>query len=223
MINNTGHRKRLREKYKRSELRSFHDYEIIEMLLYYTNPRGDTKPIAKAITKKFSNIQTFLNASELELQSIKGIGESTTLFLKLIKDLYSRALLPIEGKEIILNSWSSVFSFCRFTMSHLKNEELRIFFLNKRNALIRDEIFSRGTVDQVQLIPRELVKRALEIGAVAIILAHNHPSNDLRPSHEDIEVTKLIKSALETVDIKVLDHLIIADNDCFSFKSNMLI
>lgn len=222
-VQHSGHRKRMREKLKRTELRTMHDYELLEMLLYYVHPRGDTKQLAKTILQKYKTLHGFLNASDLELKQLEGVGEATILMVKLLRDLYSRVLLPLEGEEVVLNNWGSVFSFCKFTMAHLKEEQLRIFYLNKKHVLIHDEIMSRGTVDRVVAIPREITKRALEVGAMAVILAHNHPSNDLRPSKEDIEITKLIKEALRTLDITLLDHLIITNNDCFSFKANMLV
>jgi DNA repair protein RadC len=223
MPENAGHRKRVRSKYLKSQIRVLEDYEVFEMLLFYVFPRIDTKELAKAMLKEFGSIHAILNADPIRLKSIKGVGESTLFLVQLLSDLFSRVLLPVNSSESIITNWTSIVSYCRFVMAHKNEECLRALFLNKKMAIIADEVINYGTVDMVMVFPREIAKRALQLGALGVVMVHNHPSNDIKPSREDIEITKLVKAALATIDVTLYDHLIVGHQDCFSFKANMLI
>lgn len=218
-----GHRKRSRERYQKVPLRSVEDYELLEILLYHCLPRADTKVIARSLLGHFGSLHAVLNAEEIDLLTIKGVGPGVVFFLKLLQDLYGRIMLPIKAKNVVLNHWSSVVAYCRMSMAFHKEEQFRVLYLNKRYHLIGEEIMAHGSIDEVAVYPRTIAKRAVAKGAMAVIIAHNHPSNDLKPSRADIEMTKNIKGALATLEIELIDHLLITNYDCFSFKSNMLL
>jgi len=217
----SGHRKRIKEKYLRTGLDGWQDYEVLEFALSYAIPRMDTKPIAKKMISEFKTFNAVLDAGRKELSEI-GISEHTVAFLKFLKDtaiLYSRQ--GLEGKDLI-SSPELVFDYLKVSLKGAFDEELKILFLNSRNQLISVESLESGTVDRSVVYPRKVVEKALESHAVSVIIAHNHPSGALQPSQDDREVTQSISKALNTVDITLLDHVIIGDNDYFSFKSNGL-
>jgi DNA repair protein RadC len=216
----SGHRQRLRSRFVKAGPRSLPDYEILEMILCNAIPRADTKNLAKELLRTFNSLNGVLNAEPLELRKIDGVGDAIVFQLKLLNDLFSRLLIPTEGNFQVLNSWSSVINYCNLSIGYKKIEYFRVLYLNKKNNLIADEISQIGTIDRVQVYPREIAKRALENNAASIILVHNHPSGDIKPSREDIEITKHIIKALEPLSISVHDHLIIASGKHFSFKAN---
>lgn len=171
-----GHRERLRQRFKDKGDDALADYEVLELLLFRLIPRRDTKPIAKALLDRFGSLAGVFGASHGLLQEVKGIGETVALDLKLISSASQRMLKSeLKGKQV-LSSWSSVIDYCHAAMAYETTEQFRILFLDKRNALIADEIQGRGTVDHTPVYPREVVKRALELSATAIILVHNHPT-----------------------------------------------
>jgi len=218
-----GHRKRVKNKFVKLPIRSLDDYEILEMLLYSVFSRKDTRKIARDLLSEFGSLEGVLNAEKADLLKIPDIGECTIYHFKLLLDLYSRLLLPIDAKVEVLSNWKSVIQFCNLTMGFKKKEAFRIFYLNNKNHLIADEIFENGTLDKIHIYPREVVKSALEHCASAIILVHNHPSGDPSPSDEDIVMTKEIAKALKLVSINVHDHLIIAQNKHYSFRASGLL
>ena len=223
-ISHNGHRKRLRERFNNAPIRTFADYEILEMLLFYAVPRGDTKLTAKQLLAKFGSLSAVLNAESSDLHEIEGVGEGTSTLLKLLLDFNSRLALPLENKDVqLLNNFPSVLTYLKLTLGFRKTECFKVIFLNRKNVLIADEIFEGGTIDKVQIYPREIVKRALANNASAVILVHNHPSGDVSPSKDDLDVTKDIKSALNLINVSLHDHIIIAGNQHYSFRNTGLI
>lgn len=219
-----GHRKRLRQRFNSAPIRTLPDYEILEMILFYAIPRGDTKITAKQLLGKFGSLSGVLNAEARDLELMDGIGEGAATLLKLLLDFNSRLSLPLEYKDVqVLNNFPTVLSYLKLTLGFRKTECFKVLFLNRKNILIGDEIFEGGTVDKVQIYPREVVKRALSYNASAVILVHNHPSGDCSPSKEDLDVTKEIQTALNLVSINLHDHIIIAENNHYSFRNTGLI
>jgi DNA repair protein RadC len=219
----SGHRERLRDRFDQAGQAALSDYEILEMLLYRTRVRGDTKPMAKALLTRFGSLGAVLRAPEHLLREVTGIGPEAALDLRLIGVVAERALkADVIGSEI-LSSWKSVLDYCKAAMAHETREQLRILFLDKKNALIRDEIQQTGTVDHTPVYPREVIRRALELSATAIILVHNHPSGDPTPSRADIEMTKVIVETGKPLGITVHDHIIIGKKGHASMKGLQLI
>ncbi len=218
-----GHRDRLRARFRESGDTALADYEILELLLFRLIPRRDTKPIAKALIARFGTLAGVFGAQPALLQEVKGVGESVALELKLIASVAQRMLKSeIRGRQV-LSSWSSVIDYCHTAMAYESTEQFRILFLDKRNALIADEVQGRGTVDHTPVYPREVVKRALELSATAIILVHNHPSGDPTPSRADIDMTKMIVDTAKPLGIAVHDHIIIGRDGHASLRGLRLI
>ncbi|OGS44962.1 MAG: hypothetical protein A2539_04610 [Elusimicrobia bacterium RIFOXYD2_FULL_34_15] len=214
-----GHRKRLKEKYKKNGINGWLDYEVLELALSYAIPRKDTKPIAKELISRFKTINGVLDADRKYLEEVKGISEHTAFFLKLLKDV---AILYMEKgihNKDLLSSPQLVYDYLKTSLRGASDEEFKILFLDNRNKLIGIETFESGTVNHAVVYPRKVVERALYNHAVGVIIAHNHPSGALQPSQDDIDVTKTIKNALRTVEITLLDHIIIGHNDYYSFKN----
>lgn len=217
-----GHRKRLRERFLK-EPKALADYELLEVMLFAAYTRRDTKPIAKELIAKFGSFAKVLTASEVELSKVSGVGEAAIVIIKSAQEGISRLLLAEVKEKPVLNTWLKLLDYCRAEMGFLKNEQFRILFLNSKNMLIADEVQGEGTINHTLAYPREIVKRALELGAASIILCHNHPSGDPSPSRADIDLTQQIIAAAKPLELKVHDHLIISETEHFSFKSNGLI
>ncbi|MEI2301006.1 RadC family protein [Ensifer sp. MJa1] len=213
-----GHRDRLRARYREQGDAALADYELLEMLLFRLIPRKDTKPIAKALLSRFGTLAGVFGAPIALLQEVNGIGETVALDLKLISTIGHRTLKSELRQKQILSSWSAVIDYCHAAMAHETKEQFRILFLDKRNTLIADEVQQTGTIDHTPVYPREVVKRALELSATAIILVHNHPSGDPTPSRADIDMTKLIAEAAKPLGIAVHDHIIIGKDGHVSLK-----
>lgn len=217
-----GHRDRLRERFAASP-NTVPDYELLELLLFRLIPRADTKPVAKALLARFGTLAEVLGAPVERLQEVKGIGPMVALDLKVVAATAQRmARGEIAGREL-LSTWTQVLEYCRSVMAFEEREQFRILFLDKKNALIADEVQQVGTVDHTPVYPREVVRRALELSATAIILAHNHPSGDPTPSRADIEMTKLIIETAKPLGIAVHDHIIIGRKGHSSMKGLLLI
>lgn len=217
----TGHRERARARFTKGPDR-LDDYEVLEILLFQTIARGDTKPTAKRLLKRFGSVRGVLGAQQRELQKIEGVGERTAFNLSVVGEITARALKDrIEG-PVDLGSWSKVIAYCQSRMSELKNERLRVLYLNKQNGLMDDEELQEGTVDHTPAYPREIVRRALEVGATAVILVHNHPSGDPTPSRADIELTRQINASCQTMGIAMHDHIIIGSDTHTSMKALQL-
>ena len=195
------------------------DYELLEMVLFAALPRRDTKPLAKALLKRFGNFAEVIAAPRDRLREIPGVGDSVVSQLKIVEFAAARlAQTRVIGKPA-LSSWSALLDYCMAAMARAPSEEFRVLFLDRKNVLIADEVQARGTVDHTPVYPREIVKRALEHGATAIILVHNHPSGDPTPSKADIAMTREIAQAAKALKIVIHDHLVIGRGGHASFKS----
>ena len=211
-----GHRKRLRERFKKSGLAGFHDYEFIELLLTYAIPQKDVKPLAKELISHFGGIRGIFDASLEELTTIKGLGDRTAILFKLLKEgssLYLKA--RVKGKEI-LSSPQHALDFCHHMLSGEKNEKFMVLYLTTKNELIDTEILEEGTINQTAVYPRKVVEGALKHNASALIFVHNHPSGDPTPSRTDKNLTEALVRAANTIDVTVHDHIIIGKNSHFS-------
>jgi len=204
-----GHRKRLRERFLKGGGNAFPDYELLELLLCGVLPRGDVKPLAKALLAQCGRLCGILQADMEKLKSIPGVGESTIVALKVIHEVACRFVMEEVSTQPLMHSWHTIINYCRARMSHLTTEQFRLLFLDHKNTLIADEVQSQGTIDRTPIFPREVVKRALELGATSLIMVHNHPSGDPTPSQGDIDITQKIINAVQELDIQVLDHLIV--------------
>lgn len=222
---NAGHRQRLREKFLAAGGKGMPDYEILELLLTTALPRRDVKPLAKHLIKKFGCLAGVLNAPVEELLLIDGVKETTASVLKVVCECALRMCWQnMQNADApIISNWDVMVDYCRAAMGYSDIEEFRIIFLNTKLQVVEEEILQRGTINQVSVHPREVIKSALRKGAAAIILAHNHPSGDVTPSKADIEVTKQINEAAKLVNIRLLDHLIVSKNLVYGFKDHGLI
>ena len=217
-----GHRGRLKERFMTSGAGALADYELLEMILFRSIPRRDTKPIAKSLLETFGSFSEVLSAPAERLKEVKWVGESTITDLKLVKAAAEKYISGEVSEKPLLGSWSSVIEYCRTAMAFEEKEQFRILFLDKKNKLIRDEVQQTGTVDHTPVYPREVLKRALELSATAIILVHNHPSGDPTPSRADIEMTKKIDEIASSLGITLHDHIIIAKEGHASLKGLQL-
>ncbi len=219
-----GHRERLRDRFIKAGKESCADYELVELLIFRAIPRGDVKPLAKRILEKFDDdISKALSAPPKELMEIEGVTPAIAGEFKIVEAVAHRlAQSRVIGKNAI-SSWDELMHYCKAVMAHRDLEQFRILFLDRKNFLIADESQAQGTVDHVPVYPREVVKRALEHNASALILLHNHPSGDPSPSREDIEITKQIISACDALGVEVYDHVVIGRAEDFSFRANDLI
>lgn len=222
-----GHRDRLRARFLKLGGEGLSDEELLEMLLFAINPRKDVKPLAKLLLKNFGALGAVLNAPPERLRGMKagGVALSTDNAISVVRlagALGVRMLQREMMKETVLSSWDAVVNYCSAAMADEPVEQFRVIFLNRRNAVIADELQQRGTVDHTPVYPREIMRRAIELGATALVLAHNHPSGDPTPSRADIEMTKEIVRAAQAVGVTVHDHLVIGKGRHVSFKSKGL-
>ena len=195
------------------------DYEMLELVLFAAVPRRDTKPLAKALIARFGSFAEVIAAKRERLLEIDGVGEAVANQLKIVEAAAQRlARGKVMGRPA-LSSWAALLDYCMAAMARSQNEEFRVLFLDRKNVLVADEVQSRGTVDHAPVYPREIVRRALEHGASAIILVHNHPSGDPTPSRADIDMTREIAAAAKALKIAVHDHLVIGRGGHASFKS----
>ena len=218
-----GHRERLRARFAEAGDQGIPDYEILELLLFRSIPQRDVKPLAKNLIAKFGSLSGVLGARRERLMEVKGIGESVAIDLKLIEAAGRRLARQAIQDRPILGSWKDVIDYCHAAMAQADRELFRILFLDKRNFLITDEVQGIGTVDHTPVYPREVIKRALELGATAIILVHNHPSGDPTPSSADIRMTQVIVGIAGPLGITVHDHIIIGRNGHASLRGLKLI
>jgi len=214
-----GHRDRLRDRFMKGGADALADYEMLELILFQSRPRGDVKPLAKALIQRFGSFAEVISAAPERLTEIDGVGSSTVVALKSIQ----AAALKLSQAQVLnkptLASWSALMDYCRASMAYHTTEQFRILFLDRKNVLIADEIQHTGTVDHTPVYPREVVKRALELGASAVIMVHNHPSGDPTPARADIDMTNKVKEAGEKLGVTLHDHIVIGRAGDTSFKS----
>jgi DNA repair protein RadC len=218
-----GHRERLRERFHGAGPDALSDYELLEMVLFTAKAQGDVKPLAKTLIKTFGSFAEVIHAPETRLREVKGVGDRTVTELKLIAAAANRIAKGQLQQRTMLSSWDAVIAYCRTSMAFADKEQFRLLFLDKRNQLISDEVQQVGTVDHTPVYPREVIKRALELSATAIILVHNHPSGDPTPSSADIQMTKAIIDIAGPLGISVHDHIIVGKNGHASLKGMRLI
>src|SRR5215813_44909 len=218
-----GHRSRLRERFVQGGSDALHDYEMLELILFRAIPRRDVKPLAKELLEKFGSFPEVIAAPVERLKEIDGLGEAAIADLKIVQAAANRLLRGEVKQRHVLSSWSNVLDYCRTVMAFESKEHFRILFLDKANHLIADEQHQTGTVDHTPVYPREVVKRALELSATAVILVHNHPSGDPTPSRADIDMTRAIVEVARPLGIAVHDHLIVGKDGHASLKALKLI
>ena len=206
---NRNHRQRLRSRFMRAGKQALQDYELLELIMFRAIPRRDIKPLAKTLLAEFGDFNRVISAPSSRLLAIKGVGESVIQEFRIVTAAAERlAQVEVLNRDILSN-WQALLTYCHIAMAHKENEEFRILFLDKKGNLIADEEQQKGTVDHVPVYRREVVKRALELNACSLVLVHNHPSGDPKPSEADTELTRNIQIALKTVGIDVHDHIII--------------
>jgi DNA repair protein RadC len=218
-----GHRERLKDRFSQGGPDAMPDYELLEMVLFRAIRRGDTKPIAKDLMQRFGTFAEVMSADPERLKEVKGVGEAVVTELKIV---HAAAMRLIRGQVInrpILNTWNAILEYIRAAMAFNDIEQFRIIFLDKKNQMIADEVQQQGTVDHTPVYPREVVKRALELAASAIVLVHNHPSGDPTPSMADIDMTKKIVDAGQRLGVAVHDHVIVGRKGHFSFRATGLL
>ena len=217
-----GHRKRLRARFMEGGAAAMPDYELLELLLFRSTPRSDVKPLARALLDEFGDFNRVLTAAPERLATIKGVGHAVITDLKIVEAASHRMARARVLQRHVISSWDAVLDYCHTTMAHRETEQFRVLYLDRKNILIADEEQARGTVDHVPVYPREVAKRALTLNASALILVHNHPSGNPTPSEADIRLTRDIKHAMALVDVEVLDHFIVADNQVCSLAQQGL-
>lgn len=220
---NAGHRQRLKQRFDKAGRDGLADYELLELLLFRSLPQKDTKPIAKELIKKFGSFGAVLAAEKSRLMEVHGVKDATALDLKLVAAAGREMIKTGMQSRELLSSWSAVLEYCTAAMAHETKEQFRILFLDKKNGLIADEVQQTGTVDHTPVYPREVLKRAVELSATAIVLVHNHPSGDPTPSRADIEMTQKIIEVLNPLNIVMHDHIIIGKQGHASLKGLQLI
>ena len=214
-----GHRDRLKKKVMTFGSDTLQDYELLELLLTYAIPRKDVKPLAKELIRSFGSLAAVVTASHEELKRIKGIKDSSAVLISSVRSMALRIAKSRFDSGSVIKDWNALLEYCQIDMGQKKNECLRIIFLDARNQLIKDEILQNGTINQTPVYPREIAKRALELGAASIVMVHNHPAGDMRPSKNDIQMTKAVQKALTVLDINLIDHVIISKSGHISFKA----
>ena len=218
-----GHRHRLRRRFLEGGGEALPDYELLELILFASNARGDVKPLAKALIARFGNFQRVLCATPQQLAENKGLKETGIVAIKAARAAGQRLIRAEAMKLPVMSSWQKVLDYCRASMAYEDTEAFRLLFLDRKNRVIADELQQRGTVDHTPVYPREVVRRALELGASAIIMVHNHPSGDATPSASDIEMTREVQEAARGLGIALHDHIIICGGEHSSMKGLGLI
>jgi len=214
------HRTRLRARFLEGGAGAMPDYELLELVLFRAIPRQDVKPLARLLLDTFGDFNRVIAASSARLHLVKGVGPAVVLELKLVEAAAQRMMRARVILKPVLSSWDALLDYCHTTMAHQETEQFRVLFLDRKNVLIADEEQAKGTVDHVPVYPREVVKRALEMNASALILVHNHPSGDPTPSDADLAMTAQVKDACQALGLVLHDHLIIGKERELSFRAN---
>ncbi|MFD1510080.1 RadC family protein [Lacimonas salitolerans] len=217
------HRKRLRVRFMDGGAQAMPDYEMLELVLFRAIPRQDVKPLARALLDRFGDFNGVITAPAQRLKEVRGVGDAVICELKIVEAAAQRLARGRILQRHVVSSWDQLLDYCHTTMAHRDTEQFRVLFLDRKNVLIADEEQAQGTVDHVPVYPREVVKRALELNASALILVHNHPSGDPTPSEADISMTHQIELAAQALSITLHDHLIIGKSRELSFRAEGLI
>ncbi len=217
-----GHRERLRQRFLDAP-EALPDYELLELLLAIAIPQRDIKPQAKALLERFGSFADVISADNEALKTVKGVGDVAAVTLKVVREAAIRLARAPMIQRSVISSWEALLDYCRTSMATLATEQFRLLFLDRKNMLIADELQQKGTVDHTPLYPREVVKRALEVHASAVIMVHNHPSGDPTPSRDDITMTRCVRDALGAVGIQLHDHVVVGRKGCTSFKTQGLL
>ena len=213
-----GHRARVRDRVLKAGIESLPDYELLELILFYAIERIDTKPLAKRLLERFGTLGDIFAAEPEQLREFE-IDQRTLVLFRAMRES-GRRLAERKVKDMpVLTNWRQLIDYCHAALAHEKTEQFRILFLDRKNVLIADEVQQRGTIDHTPVYPREVVKRALALNAAALILVHNHPSGDPKPSRDDIEMTREVKAAAGTLGIAIHDHLVVGRKGHASFRS----
>jgi DNA repair protein RadC len=218
-----GHRARLRERLLRAGPEALADYELLELYLFRTIARGDVKPRAKALLARFGSLEGVLAAPEREIARVEGVGPAVAADLKLVHAFSVRLAHGQVARRPVISSWTALLAYLRAALQHAPREEFHVLFLDKKNQLIADELMGEGTVDHAPVYPREVVRRALELSASALILVHNHPSGDPEPSRADIDITREVVTAGRPFGLAVHDHVIVGRDGMASLKAKGLV
>lgn len=213
------HRRRLRARFMEGGPEAVPDYELLELVLFRAIPRQDVKPLARALLDAFGDFNAVISAPPARLAEVAGVGEAVICELKIVEAAAHRLARARVLRRQVLSSWEALVDYCHTAMAHRETEQFRVLFLDRKNVLIADEAQARGTVDHVPVYPREVVKRALELNASALILVHNHPSGDPTPSDSDVAMTYKIRDAAEALGLVLHDHLIVGKSRELSFRA----
>lgn len=218
-----GHRQRLKEKYATAPPGALYDYEMLELLLSYAIPRKDVKPLAKTLLQRFSSLKGMMDAPEGELIAVPGIGSHAATLIRLVREMGTRYLKEEARGKIQISCTTELINYCQSALGGLKDERFCVIYLNAQNRMIDMEVIEEGIVNQAVVYPRKVLENTLKRKASAIILVHNHPSGQVKPSDADVRLTQTIREAAKTLDILVHDHLIVGENKFFSFREEGLI
>lgn len=212
------HRQRLRDRFLSGDAERFTDYELLELLLFFSIDRIDVKPLAKALLAEFGALGAVLAAEPARLRQFDRVNDRTCALFKALREAARRNLREDIAKRPVISSWTQLLDYCRISLADERTERFRVLFLDRKNQLIGDELQQSGTVDHAPVYPREVVKRALELGASAIIMVHNHPSGDPTPSKADIDITREVRDAAAVLGIVVHDHIVVGRTSAASMK-----
>jgi DNA repair protein RadC len=218
-----GHRQRLREKYATAAPGALYDYEMLELLLSYAIPRKDVKPLAKALLKRFSSLKGIMDALEEEIVEVTGIGPHAATLIRMVREMGTRYLKEEVRGKVQISCTTELIDYCKSALGGLKDERFCVIYLNAQNQMIDMEVIEEGIVNQAVVYPRKVLENSLKRKASAIILVHNHPSGQVKPSDADIRLTQTLREATKSLDIMVHDHLIIGENRFFSFREEGMI
>jgi len=221
-LHHKGHRQRLKKRYTLSGIDTLHDYEVLELLLFYAIPRRDTKALAKDLLKKFGNLKKLMDADPKEIEALPGTGSQTALLIRLVKDLGTLYLHEKVMETAQISSTKALLDYCMVSMGGLKDERFNVIYLNAQNRIIQTEVIQEGVVNQAVVYPRKILEKALRHKASAIILVHNHPSGNIKPSEADIRLTRTLQDTARVLDILIHDHIIVGENRYFSFREEGL-
>jgi DNA repair protein RadC len=226
MQDNSGHRERLKQRFDHTGLTGFSDHEVLEFLLFFVIPRKDTKALAKSLIQEFGSLEAVFVANQESLTKIKGVGENTARLIRFFREASQYAVKrKAFGEAPIISSASALLDYLGATMANLPEEQFRVIFFDNSNRILKDEILSEGIEDQTAVYPRKVVKRALMLNATGFIVVHNHPTGQLNPSNADRNITRALLAAAESLDLRLLDHIIVGreGKGYFSFRENGLL